>query len=537
MASRWLVSLPGPSTDEDGLGDSRLVEVPVPMPQIGDHGVDAMSPVSADTIHLDLDTPSMLKHHLIDRIEVVLTPDEIFLAGEKTRSHKPLDFGTMFSGTDSIVHLKSMIYDIMKEKFDVHSNVQAVNHMWSSDTADHSRKFIVHNHNPQRLFLNAEMCCATHGLDFISGAWHVVAEPLEVAASWECVNSSTMNVHWSDPSVSLACDNRGTRSGRTFGIWNEYLEIKKPIIFVSEMVRSIANHRNANSAVGLQPGDTDLDFIQNKWVGYGYAVGMVKVDPHKSCKVPNTRARCHFLAVHADKYCRRMHIPATNAEDWCRQQMTKALGLMERLEVDPFAKPIQEFLLPDDHPLVVRETENRRLLYLKRLEYQEGRKRRRLVRDPREQKWVQLHQTMYHNAGFDFVHPDDMATPARYVNNYWFLTKTPRKKSMIVFYDLLHPQADMDDKVTEATLDVSQALDRVKLRLNSASCFTKEDEQFLIFKKRDLLGVEKLRLCGYSHFDWMAVQDQDACKLAGNAISLFTMSSVLLAEYVYFPLQ
>ena len=125
--------------------------------------------------------------------------------------------------------------ETLQEVFHVQLNETIVDHLWSVDTAQYSKDYILRNVMPSRFWLNARHCVDLSAMDQISGRFQPVEIPRTLSSCWECCCHSIQNPK---RNLFLNCLQQRTGiSGGTYGYLCDYLTWAEPEEFYAENVR------------------------------------------------------------------------------------------------------------------------------------------------------------------------------------------------------------------------------------------------------------------------------------------------------------
>ena len=145
-----------------------------------------------------------------------------------------------------------------------------------------------------------------------------------------------------------------------------------------------------------------------------------------------------------------------NPMAYCEQQLDLVEATFRRTQVGFTNMDIEDFMLPEGHPLLVRHERNLWAKIERNHQIQHQPKRRRSG-DNGEEKWVELHRKIFAEAGLLFRHPDEVGIPQRYAHNPAYILSTPRKKSCINYFDAA-PRAEVGPHVKRQFIDVYPSL-------------------------------------------------------------------------------
>ena len=191
---------------------------------------------------------------------------------------------------------------------------------------------------------------------------------------------------------------------------------------------------------------------------------------------------------------------------------------------------LEDFLLPDDHPLVQLEL---------------GRLRATpeapMVDSGAKTLWVHDHREFYENKGIPWLEPTKHKggkglcpyNPQAEANNPWYASRTDREKHFIHGYDVLAPLHGGPDGGKEEILELGKNITWSSRVTGRSHAVTPGGQLWLRRRARLVLGAEKMQLQGMyvGTYCGSKLSSSRLADLAGNAVSNHCWSVIATAFF------
>lgn len=336
---------------------------------------------------------------------------------------------------------------------------------------------------------------------------------------FSCKDFSKLSSKWKERQARLRilADSLGT-SGHTFGATVNYCKEMQPMFLLLENVDEF----DTLNSVSDQSHESNLDFVYSVFAAIGYSIGHAVLSA-TDYALPQKRKRIFFLGV------RKLSFGLNDAE--ANALIDRIFAVVYKLQTG--ARPLSQFLLPQDSPLL--ET------------YLEDRVLSPEVMPDDETQWPKKHAEFFESKGLalrDVQPSDDLKS------NKWFGALNARMKEVLVYmtqkidHGLVGPG---EEEIT--TLDLSQSLGRTPRGCSSiVQTITPQACNWIIAANeqpinRILMGIESLCLQAFpvawlqKHFNNIEVVHNGFLQdLAGNAFPGTIIAAFYIAIIAASPL-
>jgi len=448
-------------------------------------------------------------------------------AGLVANGSKQISCSTLCSGTDLFLDVVEKVVSACCEYLAVPRTQPALGKTFACDNDCHVQSFLTDVKFANTIFNDiADVAFSTAKIVATQQEESIPRCQLN-ATGWVCVDMSYLN---GKRASMLDCLSTGSgSSGATFEGYLKYLKRHKPLLSIAESVVGIMNNSSSSSGDSLSNAGCDNHgTVVSCLREAGYATSHVAVSPD-DVGCPESRGRIYFLSMHESTYLQN----SSSDDGRAPADLTEAaMCLAKRMARVHIPRPLHDFVLPDNHP-IVQEARARARKEATILQTQ----REAAVKKAktRQRKWQEAHRKAFQTLGVHYTEAEqNPVLKARSLMNPFFARLDLRQQDLLLYIETACPLPELP--VEEVTVNLTFSFDYVHNMPGKSCAITPGALIWARVSDRPLLGIERLMLHGFPvrYRERMeAVPESRLNSLAGNSFNGYNVAPLIVAMLPY----